>query len=341
LLDTADRRGLTNIGQFDIKNVLLAFKHGVHFLWLLLTRRPDLVYMCIAQNVLGYLRDSLFLVPARLLRCRVVVHLHGSDFQNFYERSSSLLKWLIRFTLSRVRKAIVLAGNLRDVFRGLVPENRISVVQNGIRDVAESRNDNNYGRSPNSAQANENLRVVYLSTLKKAKGFMDFLHCIPYVVREEPAVRFVLAGERCYPEEMNEAETFIRNHNIGCFVEMPGIMVGEDKKRLLIGADVFVFPPVHPEGQPLVILEAMSAGLPVIVTSSGAIPVTVLDGNTGFIVPSGNPAAIAEKILLLLRNNNLRQRMGTASRERFLAHYTVDRWIREMAAIFHEVTEKH
>jgi glycosyltransferase involved in cell wall biosynthesis len=341
LLDTADRRDLSNMGRFDWHNLFLAMWHGLQCLWILISRRPDIVYIPISQNMLGYLRDSLFLVPSRILRRRIVIHLHGSDFKNFYQCSSFLFKWLIQYTLRHVHQAIVLGENIQDMFAGLIPETRIAVVPNGIRDMAETLTYNDPDRPPTASQVNENHCVVYLGTLKKAKGFLDFLHCIPFVIREEPSVTFILAGEHCYPEEIKEAETFIQNHNIGSFLEMPGVVVGEDKKRLLIGADIFVFPPVQPEGQPLVILEAMSSGLPVIATPRGTISETVSDGITGFIVPAGDPAAIAEKILLLLRNNNLRHQMGAMGRDRFLAYYTLDRWTEKMAAIFHRVVEEH
>src|SRR6266849_5885256 len=67
-LDTADRRGLSNVGKLDMVNILLAVYHGIKFLWLVTVKRPDIVYVQIAQDWLAFLRDCLFLVPARLLR---------------------------------------------------------------------------------------------------------------------------------------------------------------------------------------------------------------------------------------------------------------------------------
>ena len=183
-------------------------------------------------------------------------------------------------------------------------------------------------------------QVVYLTTLMKAKGFMEVLRCVPLVLREEPQARFVLAGELCYPDEIREAQDFISRNHLQDFVRMPGVVAGDEKARLLNEADVFVFPPVAPEGQPLVILEAMSVGLPVIATAQGAIPDTIVDGENGFLVPAGDPAAIADKILLLIRNEDLRRRMGQVSRERFLKHCTLDRWAGDMFCLFREVLEE-
>jgi glycosyltransferase involved in cell wall biosynthesis len=335
LLDTADRRGLANMGRLDLVNVALAVQLGVRFLWLLVTRRPDIVYVCIAQNTLGYLRDCLFLIPAHLLRHRVVAHLHGSVFRSFYRRSLFPMRCLIRWTLQGVRRMIVLGDSMRALFTGLVPGERLTVIPNGIETILA------YVNTESGQHAKVQHNVVYLGTLKESKGFMEVLRSVSLVVGQEPSARFVLAGEDCYPEEMQKAWEFIRKNGLSDFVNMLGVVAGSEKARLLSEAEAFIFPPIAPEGQPLVILEAMSAGLPVIATPQGAIAETVVDGVTGFLVPVGDPVAIAEKILLLIRNADLRRRMGQAGRERFLKYYTVERWAGDLARVFREVLKEN
>src|SRR5882762_10156183 len=58
-LDTSDRRTLDNVGRFEIRNVALALYHGARFLWLLLWKRPALVYIPVSESPLGFVRDSL------------------------------------------------------------------------------------------------------------------------------------------------------------------------------------------------------------------------------------------------------------------------------------------
>ena len=118
---------------------------------------------------------------------------------------------------------------------------------------------------------------------------------------------------------------------------MPGPVAGAKKTEMLLHADVFVFPPRAPEGQPLVILEAMAANLPIVTTDRGAIKETVLDGVNCFIVSAGDVTAIANRIIELLSNDSLRQVMGTESRHRFLQNYTRDRWAKRMIDVFEQV----
>jgi glycosyltransferase involved in cell wall biosynthesis len=334
ILDTTDRRGLANVGKLEIGNVVLALRHGVKFLGLLLDRQPDVVYVCISQNTFGYLRDCLFLGTAKLLRRKVVVHLHGGGFRSFYDGASRPLRWLIQWTLRDARRALVLGDSLRVMFAGLVDEARITTVPNGIVDAAVSV-------SHAGADDKSDLQVTYLGNLIRSKGFLDFIRAVPLVLARYPHVRFVVAGAPALDSDLNEANGLIDAFAIASKVEMPGAVVGPKKWELLAQSDIFAFPTYYPpEGQPLVILEAMAAGLPVITCDQGAIRETVIDGVTGFIVPAQNPAKIAEKIIALCTDVDLRVTMGQSGRERFSKNYILDRWVADLARVFREVAEE-
>ena len=140
---------------------------------------------------------------------------------------------------------------------------------------------------------------------------------------------------------MEKANALIANYKLEQHVKMLGVVKGQEKEKLLAESDIFVFPPIAPEGQPLVILEAMSAGLPIITTDQGAIRETVVDGINGFIIPPGKPEVIVEKILLLARDQKLRAQMGLSSREIFVKNYTLDRWANNIADLFQEVLKEN
>lgn len=87
-------------------------------------------------------------------------------------------------------------------------------------------------------------------------------------------------------------------------------------------ADIFVFPPIWDEGFGLPPVEAMAAGAPVVGTRSGALSETVVDGETGFLVEKNDPKALAQQILRLLTDDDLREKMGRAARRRALSTFT-------------------
>jgi glycosyltransferase involved in cell wall biosynthesis len=332
-LDTSDRRSIANIGKFEIGNIFLGLRHAWKYLAMLLHDRPDLVYVPISQGTGGFLRDLTFLLPARWLGVRVVVHLRGSEFRVFYQETSGLMRLLIRTSLASVRRAIVLGESLRGVFAGLVPEERIAVVPNGSEDFLA-------GAPSPERPAGEFLTGLYLSNLRRRKGVLVALDAAISAMQSDPNLYFIFAGEYRFEELRTRIEARLRDSGLVERLLLPGVVTGTAKQRLLLESDFLLFPPIEPEGHPRVILEAMAAGLPVITTAQGAIPETVLDGVTGFIVPPGDAGAILEKIQLLTRNPEIRLRMGRAARQRFLELYTAEKSNARLAQVFKDVLEE-
>ena len=329
-LDTADRRGLSNIGRIDLRNVFLAVYHGLKYSGLLLLKNPKIVYVPIAQDRLAFLRDSLFLIPARLLGKKVIVHLHGGYFATFYRSASASTQRLIRYCLGKSARAIVLGTSLGDMFEGIVPRGRVRVIPNGIPDY--------FGMIQYSASNGRRRTILYLSTLLKEKGALDVLTALPMIAESVPDVRAVFAGEWYRAEDKQSAERIVRDLKLESRVEFIGPVAPPRKYEVVREADLFVMPTYYKnEGHPFVILEAMSAGLPVVSTNVGCIPETVVDGVNGFIVEPGNTEEFAGRVVSLLINDDLRRRMGEASRTRFLEYYTLDRFSSQMRDLFREV----
>lgn len=333
-LDTADRRSLSNIGKIDFVNVYLAFIHFFKFLWLCIKENPEVVYVPISQSALGYLRDSLFLISAKPFHRKVVVHLHGGYFREFYDQSNKLMKLLIQWTLKDVQRVIVLGQSLKYIFRGLVPDKKIAVVPNGIEGKTFNELRLKY---QNSRLGKDPLKILFLGSLMRTKGFIDVMHAIPQILSKRNDVKFVFAGEIRYSKERQEVDSFMAKNNLKPFIEFTAVVSGKEKIRLFLSSDIFIFPPVQVEGQPLVILEAMAAGLPIITTDTGAITEAVLNGVNGFIIEKRNSRQIVEKILLLIENESLRKKMGEKSREQFLKHYTQNKFIENLAKLFQGV----
>lgn len=312
-LDTADRRSIENIGKFDMGNILIGLWHALTFLGIVIRHRPNLVYLPISQGTAGFLRDATFLLPAIWMGIATVIHLRGSEFPAFYGRSSPFMRFLIRYTLRRVQHTIVLGQNLRGIFGDLVPPERISVVPNGTNDF--------WTEIPNSP---DKVRGLYLSNLRVRKGFLVTLEAVVTALHRFPNLEFTFAGPPESPQVQQKIEECLQDTTLTGRLHFVGTVSGQDKYNLLLSSDFMVFPPIEPEGHPRVILEGMMAALPIITTNQGAIAESVLDGQTGFLVPPGDAAAILNKIELLLEQSGLRQQMGQAARQHFLTHFTSD-----------------
>jgi len=323
-LDTADRRGLDNMGRLDLGNVILALRHACELAWRVARHRPDVVYVEVSQNEWAYLRDAVFIAIGRALGARVVTHLHGSHFRQFYEAARPPFRWLVRRSSRWLSGALVLGEGLREIYDGLVPAERVRVAPNGIADP--------FPEGAPARTSSRPLTVAYLGALFRPKGFIELLRAAALLRDEEPELHFVFAGPWVSDEERAEATELVAREGLGSIVSFPGVVSGEAKREFLREADIFVFPGIQAEGLPLVILEAMAAGLPVVSTPVGAVPDAVLDGETGLIVPPGDPAALAAAIRRLASDESLRERMGRAGRERFLAKFTDERCAEQLVA---------
>ena len=117
-IETADRRPLNNLGKFDLTNIYLALKHYLLLFHRLLFSKADLVYIPICQATAGFLRDVPFIVMSKLFGKKVVLHLRGGHFREFYNSSNKVMKYVIEQTLKRIDRMIVLGSSLKILFDG-------------------------------------------------------------------------------------------------------------------------------------------------------------------------------------------------------------------------------
>jgi glycosyltransferase involved in cell wall biosynthesis len=333
-LDISDRRAPTNVGKFDWMNLLLGLKHCVQCLSRLLFRKPDLVYLGISQGTWGFLRDLSFLLPALVLGRPIVLHLRGSEFREFYDDMPAWLAALTRLALRRARRVIVLGDCLKRVFDGLVEPGRIVAIPNGIGFGPFTRPRGPAARAVSAATSP--LRLLYLSSLRRRKGLFVLLEAVAEVFSRHPDVSITIAGDWQDETEKTEAQELISRLNLAQRLRFVGEITGPDKIRLFHEHDVFVFTPVAPEGLPWVILEAMSASLPVITANQGAIVEVVEHGRTGLIV-SPAPSEIAKAICDLIQNPDQARRMGDEGRKRVEQHFSEETYLSKLLAVFSEV----
>lgn len=320
-LDTADRRGIGNIGRFDLRNLMVALRDGVRFLTLLVKRPPDGIYLTLSQNRLAFLRDCLFLLPAIALRLPVVAHLHGGRMGAFLEQTDALTRGLLRWVLRHLSRVVVLGESLRPMIAGLVPAAQIDVVPNGILDP---------GRS--SRRESGPVRVLYLASLMESKGFRDLLDAAR-TFKGRTDVEFVLAGELENPRDAPGLSAL--EQELNGLIRYVGVVVGAAKTELLRSADIFVFPTYYEyEGHPYVLLEAMAAGLAIVTTDHAAIAETVRSGREAVFVHKRSPRQLATVIDALVADPARRSLLGSGARQRYLECYTYTRWTNRMATVF-------
>jgi glycosyltransferase involved in cell wall biosynthesis len=207
----------------------------------------------------------------------------------------------------------------------------IAVIPNGVPEFSPTLG------NKKEITALDPVRVLFLSTLSRQKGLFMLLDSGSLVIRECPNVEFHIAGPWLGSDTEELARTQLVSTGLTPHVFFHGALVADAKVEFLESGDIFVFPGIQQEGQPLVVLEAMCAGLPVIATDRGCLRETVVEGVTGYIVPPHAPDAIAARVLQLIRDPVGRKTLGQNARLRYEQEYTLPVFAARMADLFAQV----
>lgn len=226
----------------------------------------------------------------------------------------SLLERLAdRILFKAVSEAHVNSAAIRAALR-LRPESipmPIRVVHTGVQMPREIVRGMRVGGGAPITRSDRDIWAVTVSALFPLKGNDTVLEAVRLAAASDDRIKWLLVGDG---PEFQGLRVAAEHMGLGGRVVFAGRYPG-DIGEVYRFADIFVFAS-RQEGLPYVVSEAMSNSLPVIATAVGGIPEQVLDGETGFLVPTGDPAAIAEKILLLSSDPRLRIKMGEAGRRR-------------------------
>jgi len=338
-VDLADRRDLDNTGRLDPINVLLGLRHLAET-WRAGRREgPDLCWLALSQNPLAFGRDALLIAAARLGGARVVAQVHGGRLDDLYRQSPSAFQRVMKTTAGWIHRGWVLGDGLRRLFDDLLPPDRIRVVPNGVAAPVAGEGavpggvaKESEGDSAGSREADV-LRVLYLGQVGLAKGVDDLVRAVRLVAGSDRRVRCVVAGAYRTAEDRHALEPALvelERRGLGGAV---GVVRGSAREAAFADADVLALPS-RDDGQPLVVLEAMARGLPVIATRQGAIPDMVVHGETGLLVPEGAAGALAGALERLHDRPRERRALGCAGRRRWEEHFTRERCLERVIEEF-------
>ena len=294
------------------------------------------MYLILTLSRVGLVRDVLLIWMAWLAGCRIAAHVHSGGYGGFYQAQGRLGRWLIRRSLRRVARIVVNSEGLRAMFAF---DKRLRARAVAIASGADVPGP--VPRPARKAPGNRPLRLLFLSNMTPAKGYNEALDAVA-LLREAAPVRAVFAGRFVAgpddPVALSEAEAEARfrrrieRHGLGDAVCYAGEAIGARKWRLLAASDVLLLPTRLAEASSIAILEAMAHGCVVVASKQGGIPETVVDGETGLLLDSPTPAAIAAAVRRLADDGPGFERMSSAATARFADRFTSERHAAAMAA---------
>ena len=292
--------------------------------------KPSVVIIVPAFSRWAFLKDAIgAAIVYWMTSAQYVLWTNSNDGLAFYRTSNLLLRWLIRATLRRAARIVVVGESLRYNFTPMVQSDRIAVVPNGL--PTEPSNTKERSRTGE-------LRVLYLSNMMRPKGWALLLDAAREVCEVRSGVSFRFVGAESADSPRKTIEAAFAATRFPDRIRYDGPLYGPDKERALREADVLCLPTTYPtEALPLSILEAMRSGLPVITTDVGAISEAVVHGAGGFVLRNVDVASLRDAIIRLADDAPLLQSMGRFNRERFATQFSMDVVANRWTTLFTEL----
>jgi len=269
------------------------------------------------------------LIVGRLTRRPVVATAAGSDLTT--APKYRLARLLTTLTLKHLDRVLPVSTAMKKIAMKLgLPGNRGTVIHGPVgidtgdlKETAKQQpSTEKYGRS-----------LVYVGNLTAPKRAETIIRAMQKVTEMYADCRLVLIGEGNLRPSLEALadELGLRKH-----VHFCGALPHEEVLQMLQGADIFVHCSDY-EGLGMAIMEAMGAGLPVVASRVGGVPDLVLEGETGFMIPPDDVEKYAEKILLLLKNDQLRQKLGSNARYFAEKHLNKQTILAQLETVYGEI----
>ena len=202
-----------------------------------------------------------------------------------------------------------------------------AVIPNGIEDFA--------GSASLTERKSGKFRVLFLAGIEEAKGVLTVLDCARILKKKGlgESFEFRIAGAWRSKELKQRALGFCREHQLEG-VTFVGLVTGEKKEAEFVSADLFFFPSFyHSENFPLVLLEAMAAGLPILASDWRGIPEIVEEGKTGYLFPPSDTKGFVDCLEELSKMDRSElQKLGSAARFRYEQEFTSERFCSRVEA---------
>ena len=176
--------------------------------------------------------------------------------------------------------------------------------------------------------------VAYAGRLVPEKGVNVLLESMARVVKRIPASRLLIAGDG---PQRREVESQISRLGLQHHVTRLGYLAPVPLEERLSVAWVQAVPSIYEDPFPNIAIEAMMRSVAVIAAASGGVTEIVRDGVTGYLIPPGDPSALAEKLISLFENRAVAEQMGAAGRTVALAEFTEDRMVNRFLELYRKL----
>ncbi len=310
-------KNIDEVGRFSFRKLWHVFDVILKtFVARIRTGASVLYYPPAGPKKNAFYRDTMILIATRWLFRKTVFHFYAAGISELYNKLSWWERWIYRKIYFGADLGIAL-------FRDGLADPEFFECEKSVVAACGSPD-----LSPEElglcAPRDHPLVVTFLAMLSEEKGVLLFLDACATLLKQGVELKPVLVGWSRSAEFENRLQQKIKDIGLTDALERHDRTVGSDKYAIYRRTSVFCFPTFYPsEGSPVVLLEAMQFGIPVLTTDWRGCSDCVVDAQTGYIVPPKNLTALVEKLGVLLEDADLRKRMSECARARYEEMFTV------------------
>ena len=299
--------------------------------WLAVIHRIRIVHLFTSCTRMALFEKLLLGYFLRLTGARSILNFRGA-FDQYYNNCSRAEKKMLKVLLNAQSIVLCQHNGTKDFLlaNGIVAENKIRVIPNAVDAVPLPITNND---------VHLKKKILCLTWIISHKGLDLLIRAASLVKSGLLENNFVI--EVCGPEEepglQKKLQELIDRLEASEVIHFIPPASGDKKNQLLAGAEIFVLP-TRREGFPNALLEAMAAGLPVVTTDKSPMNTIIANGSTGLLFEEGNDKALAEKIMLLVRDESQRKRLGEAGKQYVTGNFSPSKVMTKFKELYHELT---
>jgi len=286
--------------------------------------RPDLIHHNTAFDSRSILRDAPLAWTARLAGVPLFLKIHGSRHEAL-GRVNPFLSWFRSSLLRNARLVGVLSERERQEIASCIPNDRIRlcVVKNLI---AQEFFDVVRCEAPRPL-------ILFVSRFIRKKGPFDLLDAVPMVRNEYPTAQFIFGGSG---PDVVDFLSEVKSRSLDALVTWVGELDHKAVRELLSRSWVLVFPTHFPEGMPMVVAEAMAAGVPIVTTRTRFSTSYMQERKHCLYVDNSSPCSLAQAICTLIGSDGLRNDISANNRD-LAKVFTSNRVVSEYLSIYSDI----
>ncbi len=298
--------GIGQTGAFNLNNIIQFIKDYRSWVYMLAKYKPDVAHYPVT-SYWNLPKSIIFLMTAKIFRCKSVGHLHGGAFDDYWDSLSTPVQYLSKLLLDSLDGMIVLGQKWENLMNRIISDSKIFILPNPIDEKFSTH------KFPPPFKSQE-INLFFIGSIGERKGVPVLLQAINYISKNNNNIFLNIFGTEEKLGGLKKMQNLAGELISDKYYSFKGPIYGDEKIKHFSENDIFVFPSNN-ENFPLVVIEAMAASRPIICTPVGAIPEYLEHGVSALFVKPQNPEDLAEKIIWMINHPYESKEMGKKARK--------------------------